>query len=125
MNYHQIATGILTVFVLSSSSILAEPWSPSCRNAIVKLERVQETVKAKQKEVKKAERGKRVRLEEAEICSSGGIITASRVVNCVRISREVPIVIQEVADARADLEPALEAFEEALDTLNRRCLEGQ
>ena len=46
----------------------AEPWSPSGRDAIAHLERAQESVKAKQVEVRKAERGERVRFERAEIC---------------------------------------------------------
>ncbi len=83
---------------------------------------MQEAVRAKQVEVRKAERGKRVQFQQAEICKPGGIIIAGRVSDCVRLSRDVPIAIQELTDAKADRQPALEAFEEALETLNRRCL---
>ncbi len=124
MNYHLFTMGILASLFLYSSSALAEPWSPSCRDAIAHVRRAQETVRAKQVEVTKAERGERIRFERAEICRPGGIIIAGRVAECVRLSRDVPIVIQELADAKADRQPALDAFEEALDTLNRRCLEG-
>ncbi len=125
MNYHLTSLGILTAFVICSSSSLAEPWSPSWADAIAHLHRAQETVKAKQVEVTKAERGETIRFERAEICRPGGSIVAGRVAECVRLSREVPIVIQELADAKADRQPALDAFEEALDTLNRRCLQSQ
>ncbi len=76
------------------------------------------------REVKKAERGERVQFQQAEVCKPGGIIVAGRVADCVRLSREVPIAIQELTEAKADRQPALDAFEEALDALNRRCLEG-
>ncbi|MEC4674939.1 MAG: hypothetical protein VST68_12185 [Nitrospirota bacterium] len=42
----------------------------------------------------------------------------------MRLSREVPIVIQELADAKADRQPALDQFQEALESLNRRCGQG-
>ncbi len=125
MNYHLTAIAILTLFILSGGSALAEPWSPSCRDAIAHLRRAQETVRAKQVEVTKAERGDRIRFERAEIFRPGGFIIAGRVAECVRLSRDVPIVIQELADAKADRQPALDAFEEALETLNQRCLQGR
>ena len=72
----------------------------------------------------KAERGERIKFERAEICRPGGIIVAGRVAECVRFSRDVPIVIQKLADAKADRQPALDRFEEALATLNKRCREN-
>lgn len=117
--------GILVMFDSWNSYVLAEPCSPSSEDTIAHLQRAQETVQTKQVEVTKAERGKRVQFQQAEVCKPGGIVTAGRFTDCVSYSREVPIVIQEVAVAKkADLQPALEAFDEAMDTLNRRCMEG-
>ena len=76
------------VGVLSSGSSLVEPWDTSYLNAIVKLKWAQETVKSKQAEVKKAERGTRVQFQELKFCAPGGIVTASRIVDCARISRQ-------------------------------------
>ena len=84
MNSHFMSIAILisivtlAVLVLCSGPALAEPWSPSCRDAIAHLRRAQESVKAKQVEVTKAERGERIRFERAEICQPGGIIVAGR-----------------------------------------------
>ncbi len=84
---------------------------------------VQKAVQVKQREVQAAERGKRVALAEAEVCKPGGIVTGDRLVKCARMSQKVPMAVRAVAEAEADLQPALEKFEEALDTINRRCLE--
>ena len=124
MKYYLFAIGILTLLVFFGGPALAEPWSSSCADAIAHVRRAQETVKAKQVEVTKAERGERIRFERAEICKPGGIIVAGRVTECVRLSRQVPIVIQELADAKADRQPALDRFEEALNDLNQRCQQG-
>ena len=124
MNYYLKSIAILALLILSSSSTLAEPWSPSCSDAIAQLRRVQETVKVKQREVTKAERGETIRFEQTEICKPGGVIYAGKVRRCVRLSREVPIAIQELVDAKADRQPALDRFEEALESLNQRCRQG-
>ena len=113
----------LAIAVLWASQSLAEPWTLSCRGAITKLARVQKAVQVKQREVQAAERGKRVALAEAEVCKPGGIVTGDRMVKCARMSQKVPMAVRAVAEAEADLQPALEKFEEALDTINRRCLE--
>ena len=113
MNYYLRSLAILTLLILSDSPALSEPWSPSCADAIAHVRRAQETVQAKQVDVTKAERGETIRFERAEICRPGGIIVAGRVAECVRLSREVPIVIQELADAKADRQPALDRFDEA------------
>ena len=60
-----------------------------------------------------------------EFFDQTGIIVAGRVVECVRFSRDVPIVIQELADAKADRQPALDRFEDALEDIRWRCLEGR
>jgi len=119
-----LPTLAISAFFLLVGSVFAEPWSTSCADAIGQVRRAQETVHAKQVEVQKAERGNRIRLEQAELCSSGGIVTANRVVNCVRLSREVLIVVQELADAKAARQPALDQFENALQDLNVRCQLG-
>ena len=113
----------LAIAVLWASQSLAEPWTFSCRGAITKLARVQKEVQAKQREVQKAERKKRVILAEAEVCKPGGIVTGDRLVKCARISQKVPIAVRAVAEAEAALLPVIEKFEKALDTVNRRCLE--
>ncbi len=113
----------LAIAVLWASQSLAEPWTLSCRGAITKLARVQKAVQVKQREVQAAEREKRVILAEAEVCKPGGIVTGERMAECAQKSREVPMAVRAVAEAEADLQPALEKFEEALDTINRRCLE--
>lgn len=104
-----------------NSYVLAEPCSPSSEDTIAHLQRAQETVQTKQVEVTKAERGKRVQFQQAEVCKPGGIVTAGRFTDCVSYSREVPIVIQELAEAKANRQPALDQFEEALDSVNWRC----
>ena len=111
------------IAVLWASQTLAEPWTFSCRGAITKLARVQKAVQAKQQDVQKAEREKRVALAEAEVCKPGGIVTGDRLVKCAEKSQKVPLAVRAVAEAEADLQPVLEKFEEALDTINRRCLE--
>ena len=113
----------LAIAVLWASQSFAEPWTFSCRGAITKLARVKKEVQAKQREVQKAERKKRVALAEAEVCKPGGIVTGDRLVKCARISQKVPLAVRAVAEAEAALLPVIEKFEEVLDTVNRRCLE--
>ena len=125
MKHRLTLIAILAGLVHCSGSALAEPWAPSCRDAIGHLRRAQETVQAKQKEVTKAERGETIRFEQSEICKPGGVMYAGKVRRCVRLSRDVPIAIQELVDAKADRQPALDRFEEALEVVGRRCLEGR
>ena len=118
---------IMTVLFLTVGveSLFAEPWTPSCAEAISHLRRAQEDVQAKQVEVRKAERGESLEVQKAEVCKPGGIIIAGRVAECVELSREVPIAIKELSVAKADRQPALDRFEEVLDDLIRRCGGGR
>ncbi len=113
---------VIGLMLLTSTSVLAEPYSASCGTALEKLYKAREALIPFQRSMERARIHERVALAETLVCSPGGIYSASRALRCSQAIGKAPQRIKETSEAEDVYLQGRQVFANQLEWTKQICL---